>query len=576
MTQTSTETRTQTPTQTHTRAAGRRPLFAAAMVAAFAFAFALALAPASAPAQGFMVKPMKIELSPRPGQTMRTPLSLRSTLQTPQTVDLQVLDLGQGGGGSYALITPTDTEGSATASAASAAPEHSCRAWTSLSASSLLVPPMQEAEVMIEWRVPPGARGAYAAAIIAQTRPPEGAAGVGISIRFLIPLILEIQGPPQRQQIALTDAALALRDGSEGQPADTVGAVVLENRGRTHSRVKAELTVMGRQGERWQRVATVGYREFGFLPGQRVEMTEALPRRLPSGDYRLVAALTVDGRRERPLEKEIAFVGDPTAGAELVGEVDLALEPGRVEVEGIPGARRSAFVTLRNPSEESLRVACIVEQPEALKGVAMGETLGDHFSGHEWADISPAQFVMAPRSERRLAVRFEYPAEGLDQGAFYSRLRVLAAYSDGQMAGELGAMLVAKNQRAEAEPKMVGVRLAVTGRDEGVYSVLATFANVGGVHVDPRAVAQVYSGTAALAPTRTVPMERGEEAGVVLPLSQPRFTGELDVRNLEPGAYLLRVICTYGSAEGQSVDQQIGFRVTEPAEGKREVELIEG
>jgi hypothetical protein len=192
------------------------------------------LAASPAFGQGFMVKPMKLEVSARPGETVTVPLELHNTAgDAAKPLDLSLVGVAQSSEGGWMTV---EKEGEANG-------VPSCLKWVNLAKQTVTVEPAQVATVDVKVTVPFNARGVYFAAITAQTRPPEGA-GVRVVIRFLIPVIVEIQGRPERQQIELKDVVMASVPKGPGTPGGSVITAKIDNEGRTYSRIKGSVKVM--------------------------------------------------------------------------------------------------------------------------------------------------------------------------------------------------------------------------------------------------------------------------------------------------------------------------------------------
>ena len=83
----------------------------------------------------------------------------------------------------------------------------------------------------------------YAAALTAQTRPKRNTKGIAIVFRFLIPILVEIQGRPARQKIELGDASMQFLEQSQKNSATTLVSMNIVNKGGTYSRLKGNINV---------------------------------------------------------------------------------------------------------------------------------------------------------------------------------------------------------------------------------------------------------------------------------------------------------------------------------------------
>lgn len=475
-------------------------------------------------AQGFMVKPMRIEAAPRAGQTIELPLEIRNTAgDAVRPIELRLVELSQAPGGSW-IIGKADNIRPSSASG-----------WTSLSTNRLEIDPLAPAEVMVRFSPPITAKGAYVVGVIAETPAAEQANGLSIRMRFLIPVIVEIEGRPVRQQIALEDVVMTYNDGSDGKPATTEAHLKIVNAGQTFSRVSGKLAIERKNGDRWRTVTRFDVQERSIIPGVTLELGQDLQRRLPPGDYRLHGELTVDGRRVAPLEKEIAFAGDPNAS--LAYDTALVLEPELVDMAIVPGATRTATLRVENPGTDPVTVKMAARTPRGLIGVELGELSGVELSAEPWTSIQPAEFTIRPGGKQNVRVMSRIPNEGVDHPHYYADLVLGGTYADGQSAGETRSTIHLSQDKIASKPAGVVEQISLSESETpSRYIVDIRFANIGDVHLTTNAKAYLLSAQGVQVRNATL---SGEE-GSLLPLGKRAFSGELDLAGIEPGYYALR------------------------------------
>ncbi|MGB3086841.1 MAG: hypothetical protein WBC53_03800 [Phycisphaerae bacterium] len=507
----------------------------------------------SASGQGFMVKPMKMEFAPRAGQTVEKILELRNTgADEARTLDLRLVELTQTKEGSWQIIEPGSE---IDASKLAIIQESSCLKWVKLSAESVNIEPLEMAPVTVTVRVPPRARGFYCAGLIARTRPPRGARGIAIVIQFLVPLVVEIQGRPVRQKIELADLGMEFREKSEQKPATTLVSMDIANQGRTYSRLKAGVKVMRFWEDHWRSVTAAPIKEVGILPGVNLNLETDIERCLPSGKYKLIGTLYVDGRRIRPLEKEIEFVGDPTVTRVAV-DTALVLEPPELSISGAPGSTRTSVIKVENASDDAVNIEAASGVPPVLRGVAFGDLKGEELTCAPWIEVSPAKFTLRAGGRQNIRVIAQMPEADTMHANYYGLLTLRATYPGGQGAGETTTLVCVENKKVEAEPAAQGMALTLAAEEPSKYIVQAKFANTGNVHFTPKCRASLLTGIgAAVAET----VLSGEE-GLMLPLETRDFSGVLDFTNVEAGTYLLKAVLDY--AEGQAAVKQIPIRIS--------------
>lgn len=514
------------------------------VTAVFCGALLIILTTSLVSAQGFMVKPMRIEAEPRAGQTIEIPLQVRNTVgEGTRSIELSLVELSQALDGSWEIAGDEDID-----------PAVSSMLWTALSATRLEVPPLAPAEIMVRMTPPANARGAYVVGVIAETPAPQQSSGLAVRMRFLIPVIIEIKGRPAQQNIRLEDVEMVYHDGSNGKPATTSAHLRIENSGQTFSRVSGQLSVERRNGDRWRPVTRFEVRERSIIPGVRLELGDDLERRLPSGDYRLRGQLFVDGRRVPSIEKEVAFTGDP--GATLAYDTALLLQPALVDAKVVPGATRTAVLSVENPGTDAVTVRILSATPRDLTGVEMGQLNGQELSAEPWTTIRPDEFTIRPGGKQNVRVLSSVPKEGIVHPHYYADLVLSGSYADGQSAGETRSTIHLSQPTVESVANGIVEQISFAAGDTPAkYIVDLRFANIGNVHLNPKA--QVFLLSAQGRSVRSIALS-GLDA-TLLPLGKRSFSGEIDLEDLEPGYFAVNARVTSG--EGIEFSRQEIIRI---------------
>lgn len=491
-----------------------------------------------------MVKPMRMEASIAPGRTVNIPLEIRNTEGAEgRDIDIRLAEVSQNLDGSWKLIEPgTDTP----------LASYSARPWASLSAETLRIAPLEPAEVMVQLSPPANAQGAYFMAVLAETRLPEDSQGVTVRMRFAIPVIIEIEGRPARQQVSLADAIMTFVAADADSAATTTAALRVENKGRTYSRVKGLLNIERKIEDRWRPVTRFNIRERAILPGLTLELGEDLKRRLGSGSYRLRGELTVDGRRVPPIDKEISFVGDPAADS-LAFDTALILSPAMVAMDIVPGATRTTVLRVENPGTDPVTVDLSAATPPSLGGVSMGELMGVELSAEPWTDIVPAKFTIRPGTKQNVRVLSRVPKDGVKHANYYGDLVVKGTYGDGQSAGETRSTIHLAYAGVASKPQAIMEQISLSQGDRPrQFFVQARLTNVGNVHIGPSVKLYMVSSQGV----QMKSMEMTSEEGSLLPLGKRTFGAELDLEKIEPGFFALRAVASLGGGE-EAVGQQV-------------------
>lgn len=512
-------------------------------------------------AQGFMVNPMRIDVSGRAGQTLRVPLELRNTAgNRNQILEVRPTHLGQTQRGQWG-VTSEDP-------GLPAGLEVSARDWIEVPQNQININPLEREEVDLLIRIPFDARGTYVAGLLVDSPPPPGQTGISVRMRFIIPVIVEIQGRPVRQQVSVSDVSMDFE--TRGDSKSTYVRLDVLNEGRTFPRVRGSVQVEILSEERWRPVTRVDFRELGIVPGVKLELSNDLERRLPSGTYRLRADMQVDGRRTPPFVREIAFEGDPDADL-LAFDRTLSLSPDMLTLDVSPGSTRTSIITVTNPSDDSISVNASALTPDALKGVVMQGLVGEELSAAPWIQIRPSEFTLRPNGRQSVRVVSQVPRENVEQAHYYAILHLETRYLDGQSAGETSSTAHLVNVAVQSDPKAVIERVSLTNLDDegNKYAISGRFVNIGNVHLEPVMTARVLDGRGS---ERTQASLTGD-SGYLLPMGTRDFGGELDFSRLDDGFYALRLSARFAGDHNETL--QYNLEVDRAADGTRRVQLHE-
>lgn len=516
---------------------------------------------ASAQSQGFMVRPMRMETMGSPGQQIDVPLQIRNITGAGSVrVDLRLVELSQSLDGSWLLIEPGSQDTSRLSSSL---------AWTGLSATTVTAGVDAPADIVARVNIPASARGVYFAGIIAETPAPDETPGaIAIRVRFLIPLIVHISGRPVRQSVALDDVLLAEAD----KPTEEIGpkaSLRIVNNGKTFSRVRGTLQIDRLDQGLWRKVTTVDVPDRGIIPAATLELGSSIQRLLPAGDYKLRGELYVDGRRVRPLEKQIAFAGSPDA-VNVAYDTPLLLTPEVVDVTVAAGGTRTTTLRVENPGTDRIDVTMGATTPRSLMAVEMGEVRGADFSAEAWTQVRPSQFTIMPGRSQNVRVITGLPREGAPYPHYYADLTLSGTYKDGQSAGTTSSTVHLANPSIESTVSGRIEQLQLSESDEpGVYVVQANVVNTGNVDVVPRVRTLLLNPPGQAVVTGVL----SGDAKPLLPLGRSAFSGELNLADLLPGPYRLRTVATLSSET--DVAAQMNLSVERAADGSVVITAID-
>ena len=533
---------------------------------------AIALLASAGPSFGqFLVQPMRMELAVRPGKFFKASLDIQSLdPNETHTIDLSVVELTQWENGEWRVIEPNSPEDPNSPNFGfDISTLSSCKDWIRFRTPSIELPPFAMSTVDMILKVPPGIRGFYNAGILATLRPRPGATDITVILRFLVPVLAEVQGRPMRHSIELEDVGIELIEPIGGNPATTVVSMDVSNKGGTYSRLKAFAKVRGFWDGHWREVTEAEFRQTSIIPGVKFKLKTDIGRSLPSGRYRLSGVLYVDGRRAERIEKEMDFVGD-TSITKVATDAPLDVLPSELLINCRPGATRTTAIKVRNVSDETVNVQTALALPRNLQGVAYGELKGDDLDCTAWLKLEPESFTLPSYKQQTIRVTAAMPKslEALHP-CYYALLGLFTTYPDGQRGGVTTANIGVTNESISAEPFVSGMKLSPALKEGSQYYIVARFGNFGPIHFTPiRCRAAVVTDTGE---PRALVALSSSKSDIMLPLEVRDFSGIIDFSKFSAGTYRLAAALEY--APGERAVKQIGIRV-QPQGELRVVEVV--
>ncbi len=514
---------------------------------------------------GFVVQPMKLDIAALSGRVFETALGLQSFDPNQiHTVDISIIEMTQWEDGQWRIIEPNDDFDTSKLS--------SCSRWISIERETVEISLMGSAYVKVSVRVPRRTRGFYAAGLLVTLRPrPDLAANVAVNVRFLIPVLVEVQGRPLRHKIELGDMELEFTEARQGRPASTHVLMNIDNKGGTRSNLKGFAQIKGFLDGHWRQITTTEFRGTRIIPGAKLRLRSNLERSLPSAKYRVSGWLYIDGRRAQRIMKEIDFAGD-TSVTKLVTDSPLDLLPSVVSIIALPGATRMASIKVYNASDESVNVQTAIGLPRTLKGVTFGDLKGVDLDCTEWLKIEPQKFALRSHAQQSIRITAKMPdTVSASLPCYYALLGLYSTYADGQRAGVTTANIFVANKNISVEPFVYGMTLRPALKEGSEYYIVARFGNFGSIHFTP-----IGCRVAVVDPMTSMPRVitslSSFKTGMMLPFEARDFSGVIDFSRVPVGTYRLAVELRYGP--GQMADKQIGIRVMAQG-GQKVIEVLQ-
>jgi hypothetical protein len=503
----------------------------------------------------FTVQPMKMEIQIRPGKIVKSGLEIQNLdPNETHTIDMSVVELGQNEDGSWKIIEPNDPNTPVDTSKLS-----SCSKWISFSPGTVQLPPLGVGPVTVSLKVPPRIRGFYTAGIIASVRPREDIpTDVTVVLRFLVPVLVEIQGPTPRPRVEATDVGMEFIQGRGANPSTSLVSMSIANNGGTYSQLKPVVRIWAFSADHWRVVTTTEFPLINIIPGAKLKLRANVNKRLPSGKYKVAGVLYVDGRRRKRLEKEINFVGD-TSLARVAADAPLDLDPTEVTIDSMPGATRRAMIKVYNASSETVNVQTALQLPRILQTTSFGDVKGIDLSCVDWLQVTPAKFTLRGEGgQQTLRIVAAMPNPVATYPCYYSLLHLFATYPDGQKAGVTTAKVCVRDKNVEVAPEAMAMKLTPQALGDSKYLIVARFGNFGTIHFAPITVQG-----AAIVPAvgiRRATTYLSGDPGLMLPFEIRDFSGIMDLSSLPADLYRLAAALEY--APGQFATKQMAIRVS--------------
>ena len=505
----------------------------------------------------FTVTPMRLNLQVTPGSEVNTVVNIQNLdPNETYTVDLSVVELTQSPDGEWMIVDPNSV-------ADPNSPSYgfdlnrlsSCSRWVRLAYEAVTLEPSQMVPTQVNIRVRRGAHGFHTAGILASVQHRPGLGRLPISVRFLVPVVVEIETRPQRPRIKATDVGMRFRPAGGEGPATTFVSMGIQNDGGTLSELKPIARIYAYSKEHWHLVTTTEFENKRIIPGAILNLQTDIGKSLPTGRYRIRGELYVDGRRTKPVEKIIDFEGDPTINA-VKADAPLDIKPLDLTIDCSPGSLRSGTITVYNASDEVVNIQTATGLQSHLQQLVGDNVKGVDLDCTSWIKISPQNFTLPGGGGRQNVQIVAKLPTGAMHPCYYSLLALWATYPDGQKAGFKTANIFLKNNEIAFEPMAQGLNIRLQELDESKFLITSQFRNLKKIHFKPlsvRAGVIPTSGEGALSVPRLSTYLYGDPSPM-LPFETRTFSGDMDFSDLPAGRYILTGRLEY--APGQVVRPQ--------------------
>jgi hypothetical protein len=512
-----------------------------------------------APAFGqFIVQPMRLDVPAPLGRLTRAEIQLQNhDPEETVAVYLSVTDLSQSEDGSWLVVDPN-------ASDFDASNLQSAREWIKLNADSVEVKRGTIVPVRLTIRPKAGARGVYSAAVLVRLGTPSyEETEVGVTIQFVIPILVHIQGRTPRREVEVIALDMEFQEANSERPSTTFISMSVTNKGGTYSHLRGLVRLWGHFGEHWRKLAEREVQAAGILPGSTLRLSNDIERSLPPGIYRMTGAVMVDGRRGDSKQREIDFAGDPSI-TKIAADAALNVEPKEITVNALPGSTRTSVIQISNASDEAVNVKAALALPPVLKGVAFGPSYrGEDLNCIDWIKVLPDKFNLPAYGQQNIQIVVNVPNPEMVHPCYYAVLGLFATYPDGQNAGYTTAQVCVVNQETDSAKIQPQIRasgpISIALQTGSQYIVSSVFGNYGKIHFTPRRCRAVVRNTNNIAMDEPIVLS-AEQSGLMLPFEFRAFSGLIDFIEYPAGIYQVEVSLEYG--EKEVITAQTGIEVS--------------
>lgn len=486
--------------------------------------------------QQLYIKPMMIEVNPYPGMIVETNLEIFNASDQTNFVEFNLHELTQSRNASWQILGEVGDLSNQDVNVPS------CYDWVSLSDPNVTIGPGRRTQIKVKLRVPPTAKGFYLAGLTATLSPTKAPGAVGIVVRFLVPILVDIRARAQRQELTLNDVGMEFRPESSRLPGSTLVTMTIANDGKTYSSVSGNVMVKKRVGEDWRRITEVDFEKRKIIPGVEVELKTDIEKQLPSGQYKLFGRLNIGGLRAKPLEKVIEFKGDPTID-DAATDAAIELQPQQVTIETVPGATRSAIIQVSNASESGVvEVTASLEVPKMLKGVALGAVQGEDLACPQWLTVRPTKFKLRSGARQNIQIVAKMPESEVTHANYYTSLNLRANYANGQSAGKRSPLICVRNTDVESQAQARVMKVNIAGEKASRYIITAKIGNVGNIHFKPKCYVMI----AASDGKKRIQTALNGDSIAMFPLELRDFSEVIDFSGFEAGNYNIEIVLDYG------------------------------
>lgn len=517
----------------------------------------------------FIVQPMQINVQGKRGSRITRVFKLENRDRyEAQFATIEVVDLMQARDGSWAvfdtdMLTELDSGFNAEAHA-------SCKDWISIGRSEADIQAYDSTTESMSIVIPSSAKGFACAGLRVALAPRPGADGVVIKYDFIVPILVSIEGRALRSDVKLQSSGLKFIEAKDDKRESASVFVGIKNEGTARSKVTPITSI-------WQ-ILPEGSRlvkrdikmpEIGIIPGARVDIHSDLQNSLPTGRYKIVTRLSVDGRRVKGLTQEVEF-NNPIFTGLAHQDAAMRLIPGQIDLELQPGRVGTQKVVIHNYSDEAIVVKAIPVVPDVIAH-KVTDVRGEDISCADWIEVRPNELPIRAGGERKVTVIVRMPKEEslpklvVDPTNYYGTVKFYGFYRDRSSAGKTSAMVNVMKRGATATPIIIerDLKIQSLAGQPNKFQLTGVFFNRGTIHVVPTCTGRIQSEGEAGSRVQygSMPMANVDADKVLMPFETREFSAEVDFSAIPAGRYVVTARLDFGRGVGMNKEIQKTFEV---------------
>jgi len=506
------------------------------------------------------ISPIIIEMRAHPGAVGTFRLNITNTGKQPLECSVRVSSMAVRAGG-----LPVEVEDA----------PRSCKDWITVNPQKFTLKRTEGKRLICRVRVPKDTGGGYYAIISThgvpqapggdEGRRPGVAAGIKLTHRGLVPVMLTVPAPRIR---AIIDAAVPIIKAAEGGRGYTLDLPV-RNRGNIHCRMGGTVEVRSDAGQLIKRFTLEAGRGF-ILPMHERLFKSRMRVNLPDGVY--LAKIDLSTKGAAPMRTAFPFYikqGRPTVAklteelkAKLMKEsAGFTVTPLQMLVSLRPGGRRMQAVELVNMTRKAIPVqVSLIEWYRTPTGRDLVSSVKPPHgrSGIEWIALRDEKIELRPLSRQRVPLTVSLPKAAT--GERY------AAVTFDRTDVKLDASLAARARRSallRLWAEGTGMQIAevtdfrAARKPNGMVELAVRFKNTGDLSIAPEASFSIQD-----ADGRTIGKASPSAASFAVQAGGEGVVSAQWPRVLEPGTYTVQGTLRF-SASKPPIVRRTKFTVLE-------------